>query len=554
MEESNFRFAISLSVLNHLGRNLYRNFITVLGEAISNSWDADARNVWINIDRDHQKFTVVDDGKGMDQNAFQNKFLKIGYSKRKEGGGQSESGRPFIGAKGIGKLALLSCARIVTIKSKAIGQDPIGGRIDNGGLDAAITNDLVPDEYPLEIPDEKLTDPNYEASKSGTLIVFEDTEALSRVTVEQVRTLIAMNFRFSLIDKNFSIWVNGEEITISDLNQLAESTQFLWTINSFTDDFLKTCVNIKRNESAPETTLRITGYFATVEKPSDLKIRGRGNDERATVDLFVNGRLREKNLIRHFPTQRIVESYLYGQIHFDEMDGDGDSPFTSSREGVVDGNPQYRSLIDYLKQEMLPRVIDQWDKFRLEINKPGDSENTKRKSKRDRSAADLVSAVAEDYKIPDANKVTQDKVDKWVNDLHPDAEFNTSAYVDCYLSENLVRKYIIDANKPLSNGVQKEADSWKSKEVDRKNEAGISYDIRRSTTDLSYLGMDALAVTAEGSKPNNNTPSLWKDAITFRPIRNAVGHTGLLTDTAKTQLSLTLTNIKARIKTLLKNI
>lgn len=33
-----FKFEMSLSVLNHLGRNLYRNFITVLGEAISNAW------------------------------------------------------------------------------------------------------------------------------------------------------------------------------------------------------------------------------------------------------------------------------------------------------------------------------------------------------------------------------------------------------------------------------------------------------------------------------------------------------------------------------------
>ncbi|MFR0064043.1 MAG: hypothetical protein ACLRUM_01240 [Veillonella parvula] len=46
-------FNISLSVLNHLGRNLYRNVITVLGEAISNSWDADASNVWTTIDKEH---------------------------------------------------------------------------------------------------------------------------------------------------------------------------------------------------------------------------------------------------------------------------------------------------------------------------------------------------------------------------------------------------------------------------------------------------------------------------------------------------------------------
>jgi hypothetical protein len=57
-KESQFKFNISLSVLNHLGRNLYRNFITTLGEAISNSWDADANNVWIEIDKKHKRMMV----------------------------------------------------------------------------------------------------------------------------------------------------------------------------------------------------------------------------------------------------------------------------------------------------------------------------------------------------------------------------------------------------------------------------------------------------------------------------------------------------------------
>ena len=59
-----YNFNISLSILNHLGRNLYRNFITVLGEAISNSWDADAQNVYITIDRNAMILIVRDDGDG----------------------------------------------------------------------------------------------------------------------------------------------------------------------------------------------------------------------------------------------------------------------------------------------------------------------------------------------------------------------------------------------------------------------------------------------------------------------------------------------------------
>src|SRR5437660_877971 len=99
-----FTFAISLSVLDHLGRQLYRSFATVLGEAISNAWDADARNVWIYLDEDRNGFWIKDDGTGMTAEDFQDKFLKIGYSKRKGGTRLSKKGRPFIGRKGIGKL------------------------------------------------------------------------------------------------------------------------------------------------------------------------------------------------------------------------------------------------------------------------------------------------------------------------------------------------------------------------------------------------------------------------------------------------------------------
>ena len=80
-----FTFEISLSVLNHLGRNLYRSFVTVLGEAISNSWDADAKNVWICVNKEKNSFVIKDDGISMSENDFQNKFLRIGYSKRKDG-------------------------------------------------------------------------------------------------------------------------------------------------------------------------------------------------------------------------------------------------------------------------------------------------------------------------------------------------------------------------------------------------------------------------------------------------------------------------------------
>ena len=172
--ESQFTFEISLSVLNHLGRNLYRSFLTVLGEVISNSWDADAENVWINIDKINNTLIVKDDGEGMDSNDFQNKFLKIGYSKRTSSRVTANKKRPFIGRKGIGKLALLSCAKRISVLSKKENGAFVGGVIDNSGLDDAILNDLTPDQYKLgEVVDVVFQNLSKDMGK-GTIVYFEE--------------------------------------------------------------------------------------------------------------------------------------------------------------------------------------------------------------------------------------------------------------------------------------------------------------------------------------------------------------------------------------------
>jgi hypothetical protein len=548
-KDEQYQFAISLSVLNHLGRNLYRNFVTVLGEAISNSWDAEAENVWIDIYRDQGKFIIGDDGQGMSAEDFQNRFLKIGYSKRKEGGSKSASGRPFIGAKGIGKLALLSCAKRISVFTRVSADSEFtGGTIDNTGLDAAITNDLVPEDYPLEPLDFSLIEGLYTDDHVGTLIVFEGAEEILKNSDEHIRKVLALSFTFSLIDPTFTILVNDEAVGVGDLASLAETTQFLWTINGFDDEYTKSLGGLLEPACELATKLPVTGFIASVILPRHLKIRG--TEERATVDLFVNGRLRERNIIRHVPTQRIVESYIYGQLHVDSLDREGADPFTSSREGIVEDDSVFQAVLDYVRRELLPRVIDDWDRLRLKFGREGDDENS-RKSKRDRKAASLVAAAEEDFR-PEPGTPNADLVDDWLRRLSPDAEFNVSSYVDCFLSENLVRKYVHHKAVKLAPGVQKEIEEWKVREGERKAEANISFDIRRDNDDLSYLGMDTLAFSAEGSK-DKSKQSLWLDAINFRPVRNAVGHTGVLTQNAKNHLRLVFENIKGRLRTLLSD-
>lgn len=546
--DQSFRFAISLSVLNHLGRNLYRNFITVLGEAISNAWDADALNVWIDIDKENGSFSIKDDGIGMDAGDFQNKFLKIGYSKRAEGAIKSERKRPYIGAKGIGKLALLSCAERISVISKKADTDYVGGVIDNSGLDQAIKSDLEPDQYPLESLDWSLFENLTPEHEHGTIIFFENAKEKIRHSEAHIRKMLALSFKFSLIDENFSIYVNQRKVSLEDIQDVLDTTEFLWVINDGDDEFTLALKKLKENPIKLVAEFDVRGFIASVVKPRNLKITG--TDERATIDLFVNGRLREKNILRHIPTQRLIENYIYGQIHFDLMDTDAKTdPFTSSREGVVEGDANFQKLLSHLKYEFMPQIIEEWDRLRLERDEVGDDENP-RISKKSRKVQELFSVAREEY-IPADDSETKDVVEGWMKELRPDAHFNFESYVDCFLSENLVRKYLREYKIELHKSAQPEIEKWQKNEAQRKAEANISFDVRKDADGLSFLGMDELALSAEGGKPSGIGQSLWTDAVAYRPVRNVVGHTGLLTGTAKNHLSTTFENIKARVKTLI---
>ena len=544
MKEYNFN--ISLSILNHLGRNLYRSFITVLGEAVSNSWDADAQNVYITIDREEKELIVRDDGLGMNEDDFQNKFLKIGYSKRKDNVSHTKSGRPFIGRKGIGKLALLSCAQTITVLTKNEDSDIVGGVIDNSGLDDAIKDDKNSTDYKLGIPEEQ-TIRKYSAilGSRGTLIIFNGIKDGIRNRIDYIRKLVALYFRFSLKDSSFNIFINDEIITLDELSQIKGKTQFAWIINGIDDPYINDGAFKKRKKISIDNQ-QIKGFIASVETPSDLKIRG--TDEKISIDLYVNGRLREKDVLRHIPTARIVESYLYGQIHFDELDDENDR-FTSSREGVVPDDPKFNSFLKEL-EGLLKTVINDWDIWRSEINQDGDSENP-RLTKKQRKSQEFFNVVVEDFKPSKDNKESRKKVDSWLNELRDDAEFNFASYGECFLSENLLRKYIQEKGIPFPDDWEKRLGDWKKRAEEAKNKANISIDIREDDSDLSYCSMDDLAFLVEGKEGKGKNNTLFKDACEYKPIRDALAHTSRLTRVAKNKLNTTYENIKARIVGLL---
>lgn len=544
-----YTFNVSLEILNHLGRNLYRSFITILGEAISNAWDADAKNVMITIDRENNSLIVRDDGYGMTSDDFQEKFLKIGYSKRKGNVTRTLRGRPFIGRKGIGKLALLSCARTVTIISKTKNTEWVGGTIDNSTLDEAIEEDLSVNNYKLSaLTDSVLRQYVAQEDSYGTILVLNGIDRGIKNKVEYLRKLVALNFRFSLVDPEFAIFINDKLVSPRDLDVLARNTQFVWTLNDFSDPFLSLCEEL--NESIKvshkdEKRISVRGFLATVEKPSMLAITGA--NEKVSVDLYVNGRLREKDILKHIPTNRVVENYLYGQIHYDELDDKIDR-FTSSREGIKPDDEKFNSLLNVLSS-VLKDIFSDWDLWRTELRQDGDPDNS-RMTKKERKSQELLNAISDEY-LPPKGDQSRSIVSDWIDELKDDAEFNLVSYGDCFLSENLLRRYVKECSLPMASVVQEKITKWRSNARKAEDAANISFQIRSSDDGILYCDMESLTSIIEKERGDTSKPSLSRDVKRYKPIRDAVAHTSLLSTSAKRELSSICENIRARIVNLL---
>mgnify|MGYP000850018018 FL=1 len=562
----NHKFLISMTILDHLGRQLYRNFITVIGEAISNAWDADAKNVWIQLDRNNQTLSVLDDGHGMSSEDLDKKFLKIGYTKRGRQGilRKSECGRPYIGAKGIGKLALLSCADEVSIVSKTATTAPTGCLISNRELDQAIEDDLATEEVPLrDASDHAYSLLDSLHSPNGTAHVLTGMRTNNN-TDDFLRSSIAQGFRFSLIDPHFHIHFNGSEITSKDLEKLSQKTQFAWVFPGTDDDFTKllegaiercqtisapnpyqipsTTLNVENTDISaqePAQAVTISGFIATTNKPQDLKVYG--SDNRATLDLFVNGRLREKNIVQHIPSARVPEQYIYGQIHVDGLDRQGTDPFTSAREQVIATDPVYRAVLDTLK-EILKKVYDHWDQMRFQLNQEGDT-TSEQFSKSSRSARLLASDTMESI-LKTLSKAERRHWKTVTDELTARASLMSQYYTLAFLTESFLRQILDDYGynersklptyiaSRLYDTKYKEKDGVDriAKTISKEEKLGYSGEtsIRKVESILDYLEFRELLSfsdkSSDGVSFNSIAPELTPKIENIVALRNIIMH------------------------------
>lgn len=377
--KNQFKLEVDLNVINHLGVGLYSSTPAALTELVANAWDADATEVHITIDPGNQTIVIEDDGHGMDAKAVHEKFLNVGYSRRRQSSNKnlSDSGtRRVMGRKGIGKLSMFALADLVEVTSQAQGKEIVGFVVDVPTLKKSLELNHKSPEL------EEVTGDAF-VKGQGTRIKLKKILTGLKTTESYLRTKLARRFSILGDSHNFKVYLNNVEITKADRN-FYQHIQFLF---GFDDATLQATQKLTKNlAQIPDTTsstpkktpctkllngqvtcgsevFTVTGYVASVYKPQNL---GNKEDSANIFSVFANGRVFAENILDEANSAKYYQNYLVGEVHADFLDDDEIDRATASREAIKRDDPRYQALLGFVRTT-LEEIGDQWDEWRTEL-------------------------------------------------------------------------------------------------------------------------------------------------------------------------------------------
>ena len=346
-----YELQIDLNVLNHLGLNLYSNVPAVLAELIANAWDADATrvDVFVKQGEDANKQIVLkDDGCGMNDGDLREKFLKVGYQRRGEESGDRTQGkdRPVMGRKGIGKLSVFSIAQEIQIITKKKNTGPLAIKLDIQKIKEAIEKEEAYHPPAIEVPE------TISFESSGTAIVLDNLKKRVNASLDQyLRQRVAR--RFSIISKDFQVFIDNDPITLQDRNYFGKLEYALvygdFEKSKFKHDE-KYVVQRQENAVDEQGEYSVRGWIGLVKESGELQ-DGAGNLNK--ISILARGKVALEDVLESFREGGLYTKYIIGELDVDFLDlTEEEDIATSSRQDFIQNDPRFVQLRDFVKREL----------------------------------------------------------------------------------------------------------------------------------------------------------------------------------------------------------
>lgn len=341
IDEAKLCMKFDTHTIEHLGISMYSKLPPVLGELVSNGWDADATEIVIDLhDEDPQNKAIIirDNGNGMGFEDINDKFLLIGRNRRKSDGTDvSLGGRKVIGRKGIGKLSIFGIANdifVKTIKDGYINQFKLS------------LEDMKKEEgfyYPQHIIQ------NVKSSEeNGTIIELKQFKRKSDFDPQNIAYDLAKRFLIFGDDFKVRLLHNGKDpiMVTNELRFENAKTAFEWT---FPNTALVSTYSHKND---------VDGVIYGTSKPVPANMKG--------IYLVARGKIVHKNDFFGIRSDDFAYSYLTGWLNVDFIDESIDEDLISTnRESLNWEHEKTEALQNYLHDILKFVALDLKKKKRL---------------------------------------------------------------------------------------------------------------------------------------------------------------------------------------------
>lgn len=199
----------------------YQSTEKALCELVDNAWDADAENVWITLPdpMTDDPIIVKDDGTGMTAEELRETYLKIANDRLSRSKDDRTNGKKRLvkGRKGIGKFAGLAAARVMRLETTARGTR----------TRLIIRKDLLLETHgrkDLEKVDLPIETEKAGAAEHGTMLTLSELDPLKQFPLPEVlKRLLVREYNR---EEGFSVFVNNEPLTVSDLGGVVNEQVF----------------------------------------------------------------------------------------------------------------------------------------------------------------------------------------------------------------------------------------------------------------------------------------------------------------------------------------
>ena len=440
MNTKPFRLEFSNRVIEHLGIKLYQNKPTnVVAEFLSNSWDADATKVFIDLKTgiDGKPCIVItDNGRGMTRAELTDEFLIIGRNRRNSPDDRTPGGRAPMGRKGIGKLAGFGIASVVDVLSlpnpKALTEEKSSPPLFywlrfhlSGLIDAskAITNSvyepeviadgisiqaleaLLKEKHDKAIYDQFIA--NAKSGEGGVCIYLSNTSLKKAMNIDQLLQSMGRRFTVSMLRADFDVRVNGKTITPNDALPPLHAFGFGDWSNPTTES-IQICGNAKE----------VRYWVRFVNLPgSDWSI------EQAGIGIYAHGKIaQDRPFFFDLKGKEIMSRYIYGVIEADWLDELPVDVVSTDRRSI-DWDTEQTAAFHAWGQSKTSQWIEEFRKWRAQqpksdiIQRIRNVSNTRLSGPEEEALAELLNEVLPSLTDDEEtkNKATRSFAEAWTH-------------------------------------------------------------------------------------------------------------------------------------------